>query len=67
MNPTCFAKEIVPVAHFADGLIGCMPLHDHDADCVTFNFHVNPTTESITGFMDVAPRRLSTRTRRRGA
>ena len=57
---TTFGKEIVPVAHFADGLIGRMSLHDHDADCVTFKFGIDPTSESHTVSMNVAPWQLST-------
>ena len=53
-------KGIVPIAHFADGLIGRSPLHEHDVKCVTFKFEVNPTTESSTSFMDVQRSQLST-------
>jgi len=53
-------KEIIPDARFADGFIGRLSLHRHDAGCVTFKFGVHPTTHSSMSFMDVAPRRLST-------
>jgi hypothetical protein len=67
VNATCFAKERTRLAHDAVGLIGRLSLHEHDAAHPDFKFHVDPTTESITVFMDVAPRRLSRWTRRRRA
>ena len=46
-------KAIVPIAHFADGLIGRSSLHEHDVKCVTFTFEVKPMKETLTVFMDV--------------
>ena len=57
---TCFAKEIVPVAHFADGLIGRLSLHEGDVAHLTFNFYANPPTESASSFMNVPLWQLST-------
>ena len=53
-------EGIVPIARLADGVIGRSSLHEHDANCVTFKFGVNPTTESSTAFMDVLRSQLST-------
>ena len=57
---TTFAKERTPLAHFADGLIGRLSLHEHDVAHLTFNFYANPPTESASSFMNVPPWQLST-------
>ena len=53
-------KEIVPVAHFADSAIGRLSLLGHDEIEVVLYFGVDPTSESLTSFMNVAPWQLST-------
>ena len=53
-------KGIVPVAHFDDSAIGRLSLLGHDEIEVVLYFGVDPTTDSLTVLMNVAPWRPST-------